>query len=88
VSLYIRNNKYVVIVEGIKSVLIDRVLHANEWHDIIQINYLDNSVIQMPYDDLESCKQGFESIARYLTHENSDSHDISNTPQNVQEKPQ
>lgn len=64
---YFKNDKYVIEVADIKSAFYDKIAHNDKIFDIVQINYKDGTVIQMPYDNEEKAKAGFEQLAEYLT---------------------
>jgi hypothetical protein len=65
-SLYIKNNKYIIIIEDVTSVVLDKVPHNGKTWDVIQVNYKTNPAIQMPFDSEEEARQAFRQIAEYL----------------------
>ena len=66
-SLYFKNDKYVIELVDIKSAFFDKIAHNDKIFDIVQVNYKDGTVIQMPYDNEEKAKAGFEVLANFLT---------------------
>jgi hypothetical protein len=63
---YFKNDKYVIEIAEIKSAFYDKLAHGEKIWDIVQVNYKDGSVIQMPYENEEKAKAGFEEIAGFL----------------------
>jgi hypothetical protein len=64
--MYVANNKYVVLIEEIKTVVLDQVVHNEKKWDVVAIHYKDGNVTQMPYDTYDEAQKGFEQIAKYL----------------------
>lgn len=65
-SFYIKNDKFIVLIEDVTSVVMDKIPHQDKIWDIVQINYKNSPSIQMPYDSEEKAKEGFRQIAQYL----------------------
>jgi hypothetical protein len=64
--MYISNNKYVVLIEDVKTVVLDQVGFKEKLYDVVAVHYKDGSITQMPYDTYEEAQKGFAQIVEYL----------------------
>lgn len=64
--MYISNNKYVVLIEDVKTVVLDEVVHNEKKWDVVAVHYKDGGVTQMPYDTFDEAQKGFAQIVNFL----------------------
>jgi hypothetical protein len=63
---YLKLAKHVVIIQDIKTVCRDKILHNEKWYEIVQIDYLDGHKLQLPFDTEEDSIKAFDEIALSL----------------------
>lgn len=64
--MYICNNKYVLLIQDVKTVILDQVAHKEKMYDVVAVHYKDGSVTQMPYDSFAEAQKGFQQVSDYL----------------------